>query len=182
MPDVYGYWLSTGESPFNEIFVSAFLFLGIQSFFETLLVIVLLRFCALALFQFTCQFSKKRTHQGFLNNQQKKSFKFFTIFFLHSAEKAQKPEPLIHQADWCSAFIKIARSELKYHQWYQKTVTWFLGMHEVHSLDGPCMCSASHIIQPLIYEKKKKAHCLFIRTKSCCSMESSKGDPWIYIH
>lgn len=74
---------------------------------------------------------------------------------MHSGEKARKPEPLIQQAAWCSAFIRIAESELKYHQWCQKTVTWFLGMQKFHNLDSPCMHSGSHIIKPVIYEKQK---------------------------
>lgn len=61
---------------------------------------------------------------------------------MHSAEKAQKPEPLIQQAG-------------------QKTVTLFLSIQKVHNLDSPCMCSGSHIIQSVIYEKK--ALCLLER-------------------
>lgn len=101
--------------------------------------------------------NKEHIIKGFLNSQskKKKNFEYFAIFFLHSGEKARKPEPLIQQAAWCSAFIRIAESELKYHQWCQKTVTWFLGMQKFHNLDSPCMHSGSHIIKPVIYEKQK---------------------------
>lgn len=47
--------------------------------------------------------------------KQQKSLQFLAVFALHSVGKVQKPEPLIQQASWHSAFIKIARSELKSH-------------------------------------------------------------------
>lgn len=72
MPDVYGYWLSKGESAFNKIFVSAFLFLGMQFcriFFIFLLVIVtkILNSSIVPLY-LTVLLTMKNTTSKFLNN------------------------------------------------------------------------------------------------------------------